>query len=271
MRRRHRRYLISPLLSRRPRQALAVPPSEPDPDFAQAPSTPPETPAAFPGNEPPRPEDFLPSPPKPRGPLSRMPDADGTHPALIAFTFFALASLSYWRDGDASPLPVSGVAVFRDHEYWRLFTALFTHSDMGHLLANAPLFLIFGWFLRSFFGRVTFPLAAFCIGVASNLVTVYFYAPATQLVGASGMLYGMAALWLVLYIRFDTDHTVWMRFFRALAFSIAVLFPTTFEPTTSYLAHASGFVIGVVTGLGMSPFLRVRDPRQSQESKASKA
>jgi rhomboid protease GluP len=209
----------------------------------------------------PSPEDFLPSPKKQRGPLSEKPTVESARPALTAFIFFFIASYFYWQDLGDSRLWVSGKSIFVDHEYWRLFTALFTHADLGHLLANTPLFLIFGWFLHYFFGWLVFPITAFLIGIGSNLITIYFYNPQTHLIGASGMLYGMVSLWLVLYIRFETDYTVWMRFFRALAFSLAVLFPTTFQPTTSYLAHAAGFFLGLLAGCLLIPFVKVRDKR----------
>jgi membrane associated rhomboid family serine protease len=90
------------------------------------------------------------------------------------------------------------------------------------------------------------------------MVTLYFYADSTRLLGASGMIYGMVALWLVLYIHRDTDHSLMMRLFRATGFALIMLFPETYNPSTSYLAHASGFVIGIITGLLVLPFTRVR-------------
>jgi rhomboid protease GluP len=205
-------------------------------------------------------DDFAPSPPRPRSPLSRFPKGDALRPALLCFMLFFVASVRTWTSPEASGLWVSGESIFVRHEYYRLVTALFAHSDIGHLLSNAPLFLIFGWFLRAFFGLRVFPWATIAIGALSNLATVWLYEPDVQLLGASGMLYGMVALWLVLYVRFETQHTVPMRIFRALAVSLLMLFPTTFQQTTSYLAHATGFAIGLVFGYAMAPFLSVRSP-----------
>jgi membrane associated rhomboid family serine protease len=205
-------------------------------------------------------EDFAPSPPRPKSPLSQFPKADSLRPALVCFALFFVASLRTWTAPDADGLWVSGESIFVRHEYWRLLSALFAHSDIGHLLSNAPLFLIFGWFLRAFFGLRVFPAATLAIGALSNLATVYYYEPQVHLLGASGMLYGMVALWLVLYVRFETQHSVPMRIFRAMAVSLLMLFPTTFQPTTSYMAHAAGFAIGLVFGYAMAPFLSVRSP-----------
>lgn len=206
-------------------------------------------------------EDFIPSPPKPLSPLSRVPAPASFRPALLCFVLFFVASGIYWNTPSRGGW-ASGEDVFQRGETWRLLTALFTHSDMGHLLSNTPLFLIFGWYLFEFFGAAAFPLGALLIGVLSNAVTVYLYNPSTHLVGASGMLYGMIALWLVLYVHFESVYTVPMRIFRAITVSLVLLFPTTFQENTSYLAHASGFGIGLIVGFGLSRVLRLREPSQ---------
>lgn len=204
--------------------------------------------------------DFIPAPVKQKSPLNRVPGPGTARPALLMFVLFWVASLTYWFGGRGVGGWVSGEAVFQKGEYWRLFTALFTHSDVGHLLSNTPLFLIFGWFLGAFFGPVVFPATVILVGAASNLATVYMYDPGTHLVGASGMLYGMIALWLVLYVHFDTDYSITMRIFRALGVSLLMLFPTTFQETTSYQAHAWGFLFGGVAGLLLCPFVKVIEP-----------
>lgn len=202
-------------------------------------------------------EEFAPSPPKPPGPLTRFPSKQAMTPALVCFALFWLASLYEWSPRSRYGLAASGDEVFRKGEYWRLVTALFTHSNVEHLLSNTPLFLIFGWFLYAFFGRLAFPFGALLVGVLSNLWTIYVYPPRMSLVGASGMLYGMIALWLVLYVHFETEYKVSMRIFRAIAVSLLLLFPTTFQQTTSYMAHATGFFLGLVVGVALCPFVRL--------------
>jgi membrane associated rhomboid family serine protease len=205
----------------------------------------------------PSPDDFAPSAPRPVSPLSGMPPRRAARPAIAGFLLFFAVSLPYWRWGDSAGFWASREAVFGQHQWWRLLTALFTHANVEHVLSNAPLFLIFGWFLYAYFGFRAFPLASLVVGVLSNAATLYFYPPQTTLVGASGMLYGMVALWLVLYVRFETAFSVPMRIFRAIGVSILLLFPTTFQASTSYLAHATGFVIGVAVGFAMLPFARL--------------
>ena len=200
--------------------------------------------------------DFLPSPPPPPSPLARWPAPSRARPALIGFALFWTVSLADWRGG--FNLSVSGDAVFARHEVWRLITALFAHSSPGHLLANSPLFLIFGWFLADHFGYAVFPCGALAIGMLSNLATIAFYDPRAELLGASGMLYGMVALWLLCYVRFETNLRFGKKLLRATGTSLVLLFPTTFEPRTSYLAHGFGFGFGLLVGALLLPFLRRR-------------
>lgn len=209
----------------------------------------------------PAPEDFIPEPPRPPGPLARFPSPLHAIPALAIFLVFCLATAIYNNYPEGEQLWLSGEALFMRHEYWRLLTALLTHRDMAHLLANALIFLGFGWMLKAYFGPMVFPVASLVTGLISNLATVYAYHPGIRLIGASGMNYGMAALWLILYIRHDTDHRLPVRIFRAAGFALIILFPTTFDPAVSYLAHAVGFASGIVIGLAILPGVSVRDPK----------
>src|SRR5262245_21425356 len=72
-------------------------------------------------------EDFAPSPPRPRSPLSRWPDPRSARPALFCFALFWLASVHDWRlasdGGSGMGLWASGDTVFNRHQYWRLVTA----------------------------------------------------------------------------------------------------------------------------------------------------
>ena len=203
-------------------------------------------------------DDFLPTPAKPFSALATKPPAIFlTIPVFMAL-LFVVTSIAYWQEPRTYDFWVSKKAVITDGQYWRLFTALFTHSDLVHLLSNLPLFLIFGWYLRSFFGLRMFPIVALLAGIASNFLTVIFYEENTRLVGASGMLYAMVALWLLYYVRFETVYKFWNKVMRATAFALVLLFPTTFQENVSYLAHFWGFVSGLVLGALFLPITEIQ-------------
>jgi rhomboid protease GluP len=209
----------------------------------------------------PGPEEFGEGPERPLGPLAHFPSPRHALPALMLFIIFYLATVVYNRYPEGEYLWLSSDALFNRHEYWRLITSLLTHADLAHLLSNALIFLIFGWMLKAYFGMISFPIASLVVGVITNLITIAVYEPGIKLLGASGMAYGMVSLWLVFYIRHDTDHAVPVRIFRAIGFALVMMFPTTFDPQVSYLAHAVGFITGMALGLLLLPIISVHDPK----------
>ncbi|MEZ4744185.1 MAG: rhomboid family intramembrane serine protease [Bdellovibrionota bacterium] len=199
---------------------------------------------------------------KEKGPLDHMPNFSSAFPALLLFSLFGVASTMFWNHPLGQFLWLNRQSIIIEHEYWRLLTSLFVHADWLHLLSNTPLFLIFGWFLHAFFGAAIFPILALLTGILSNYMTIIYMPLTTKLIGASGMLYGMVALWLVLFIKFDVQHNPSIRVARAVAFCLIVLAPTTYQPQTSYLAHAFGFLIGSLFGFTSSFFVRPKTPKK---------
>jgi rhomboid protease GluP len=182
-------------------------------------------------------------------------------PAASIYLLCFIVSFASWRYSELSgQFSVSQNQVFLDGEYWRLFTALFAHSDIVHLLSNGPLLVIFGWLLRAFFGLGVFPILAVLVGAITNLAVIRQYPPDVHLLGASGMVYAMAGMWLTFYLKFEQGYSFNMRLVRVVGFILIVLFPTTFQPTTSYLAHTLGFVFGMIAAglLVLNPWFRDR-------------
>lgn len=211
------------------------------------------------GEEPfelPDPEDFIPADRIAPSGFELMPVPGSAWLANIALASMVFACMINWSWSGKTmpPMVASGAAVFQKQEYWRLFTALLGHGDVMHLLHNAPIFWFFAWILNAYFGLWVAGFLTLIVGLASNAVTLWSYEPNTQLLGASGMIYGMVAMWLVLYIRFDRKGWWVKRVVRSLGFSLLVLFPQTYEVNTSYMAHASGFLIGIVLAVLWMPF-----------------
>lgn len=170
-------------------------------------------------------------------------------PILIGLVCLGV-SLVFWFSPHYSDfLWASRDAIFKSGEYWRLLTSLFAHADGLHLLSNLPLLLIFGWLLRSHFGLLSFPIAGVLDGVLSNALTLYFYPGPVRLIGASGMVYGAVAMWLTFYMKYEVRHRFRAKLLRTVGVFMVLLFPTVYEPTTSYLAHAFGFAFGIVVAL----------------------
>ena len=205
--------------------------------------------------------DFLPTPKRPPFGFERMPGGVSLWPGAVFFALMTAASLLSWSDPEGfSWFDVSKVSITQSHEYWRLFTAILGHGDFMHLLHNLPVYLFFAWILQGYFGLLASVVLPLTIGIISNGLTVYFYDDHVRLLGASGMIFGMVALWLVLYVRFDRGNWWVKRVMRAVGFSLMVLFPQTYDPKVSYLAHFTGFICGIVLGFAFMPVFKRRAP-----------
>lgn len=208
-------------------------------------------------------------PPRPRGPLGRLPSSRHALPAVLMLFLFFLSSVLARKYDAVGMLSVSGHDLFVAHEFWRCATALAIHADLQHLLANGLLFVLFGWMLHSYFGAAIFPGLSALAGIATNLIVTLLYDPAVSVIGASGMTHAMVAIWIVLYLKYDIDRTLPQRLFRAIGFVLVMLAPSAIDRHVSYLSHAVGFAAGLAMSLALLPLIRVRihvsDGRQGSE------
>ena len=185
--------------------------------------------------------------------LSQRPSPlTGVKAAFITFVLVLGAILHSQNLFSAAEwMPASREAVFHQGEIFRLWTTLFAHGDMGHLLSNLMLFFILGYFVLGYFGSVVFPLAAFAFGGLTNFLVLLTYKPEIQLIGASGVVYWLGGVWLTLYFFLDLKRKIHQRALRALGVALTIFMPTTaFDPAVSYRAHLVGFLLGVLFALG---------------------
>ncbi|MNJ91388.1 Rhomboid family protein [compost metagenome] len=183
--------------------------------------------------------------------LTRKPSAQAWMWATWSVLFLILGSAMYWHNlwSAADWMPASQITVFEKGQWWRLWTTLFAHGDLGHLLSNSFLFFIFGYFLSGYFGAFVFPLAALALGGLTNAFVLLTYEPHIRLIGVSGVVYWMGGVWLVLYFLLDQQRTHFQRTLRALGVALGVFMPSTaFDPQVSYQAHLVGFILGLAFG-----------------------
>lgn len=146
------------------------------------------------------------------------------------------------------PLSASRYLVFEKNQYWRLWTALFAHSNLGHLFGNLFLFVPFAFLLMGYYSLWLFPVSGFFVGGIINALVLQTMPETTELLGISGVVNWMGAVWLVLFFLIDRRST-WRRRFAVVLFSSVVLFaPQGYEQNISYLSHLLGYLFGMFTG-----------------------
>ena len=184
--------------------------------------------------------------------------------ASLNVFIICLGTIFYWMGPDAwtQLLPSVNAEVFQHGQWWRIFTAIFVHADLEHLLSNMLMLWIFIFFVYGYFGARIFYFAFFLAGLA-NAFAIATYKPDVELIGASGLVYLLGGLWLVLYFFIQRQYSVLHRFLRVFGIALVLFSPSSFIPSTSYRTHAIGFFMGIV--LGVFYFYKNKEKIRSHE------
>lgn len=187
-------------------------------------------------------------------------DEGGFKSTLLLVTFLSIGSAIFLNDlfGLAPLMPASFENVVLKGEYYRLWTALFAHGDLAHILSNLFLFVPFAFYLSRYFSLWLFPLIGFFLGGLINLLVVYYLGGRISIIGVSGVVYWMGATWMTLSFFIDRRESLTARFIKVSGVSLVLFFPTTFLPEVSYFSHFLGYVTGILTGCFVYAVFRKR-------------
>jgi rhomboid protease GluP len=126
--------------------------------------------------------------------------------------------------------------------YWQLFTSMFVHLNLLHLLGNLFFLLIFGLRAEEVFSLWEYLTVYFLSGLTGNLLTLLL-GPWTVSVGASGSIFGMFGA-VVMYLRMSFGQSV----MGALMFSFLLLLMTGGNEQVNILGHFGGLITGLFIG-----------------------
>lgn len=90
-------------------------------------------------------------------------------------------------------------AIF-DGEIWRLFTAMFIHDGVIHLLFNMSTFCIIAFSLEIFLNKPLIFGIYFACGIAASIISTIFIPDNVVSVGASGAIFGLYGFTFVFFI-----------------------------------------------------------------------
>ena len=96
--------------------------------------------------------------------------------------------------GDYGSWPV---AIARDGQHWRLFTAMFLHLTPLHLLFNMYVLFVVGRQLELIFGHVRYLALYLIAGLGGSVASYLFSDPNSVSAGASGAIFGLMAALVV--------------------------------------------------------------------------
>ncbi len=178
--------------------------------------------------------------------------------ALIALNLLVFLVLCFPHPRE--PVMVS-YALTPDHLRWpQLFTALFLHANLMHVLGNMLFLWIFGRRVEERMGHVGYAFFYIVCGMAAwflHIVTTD--APEIPALGASGAVSGAIGAYLVLHPRARIKVFIWFYFFADVILVPAFLwiglwileqvyFASLGLGGVAYTAHLGGFAAGAALG-----------------------
>jgi membrane associated rhomboid family serine protease len=186
-------------------------------------------------------------------------------PVVVIFILLNIAAfcIELWRGALTNPITLHRLgaldffAVISKGEFWRLFTALFLHYNLLHLVFNLFALYVLGPPLERTIGAVRFAACYLIAGVGSTggvvLLTLLKIVRPAELVGASGCIMGIVGAWAGFLLRHRHAWQAKQRLLNILLIiAIQILFDIS-TPQVSTSAHLCGLVTGFVIGLAIAP------------------
>ncbi|MEM3507127.1 MAG: rhomboid family intramembrane serine protease [Candidatus Bathyarchaeia archaeon] len=125
--------------------------------------------------------------------------------------------------------------------HWQLFTSMFIHVNIIHLLGNMLFLLIFGLKAEELFSKKLYLGIYFSSGLLGNLLSLLM-GPYTISAGASGAIFGLFGA-CVTYMRKTAKQSI----LGALIYSF-YLFIITMGANVNFLSHFGGLIAGLTIG-----------------------
>ncbi|HVP93138.1 MAG TPA: rhomboid family intramembrane serine protease [Acidobacteriota bacterium] len=144
--------------------------------------------------------------------------------------------------------------------YWQLFTSMFIHVNIVHLLGNMLFLLIFGLRAEEVFSVQEYFLIYLLSGLAGNLLTLLTGPSTIPSAGASGAIFGLFGACVIYFRRAFGQSIV-----TALLYAFFLLIINS-GPGVNVLAHFGGLAAGLLMGYGIAVARRARVKHQYRYS-----
>ncbi|MDR6905818.1 membrane associated rhomboid family serine protease [Agromyces sp. 3263] len=183
---------------------------------------------------------------------TRVRSAAGRGAPVVTYSLIGITALVYllqWIPGLGVTNALFFSPVFMTEvlpEPWRAITSVFLHSTslFVHIILNMYTLWIFGRLLEPMLGRVRFLALYLISGLAGSVGVVVFAAPTTQVLGASGAIFGLMGAFVVIQRRLGGNMT---QLYILLAINLAIGFIP--GANISWQAHLGGLIGGALVGL----------------------
>lgn len=144
-----------------------------------------------------------------------------------------------------------------DSNYWAIFTAMFVHANLLHILANMLTLYFFGTFCLQLIDDKWFWVVYLIGGIFGNILFLLIGPTYSAAVGASGAIFAIGGFIATMrpnqkvYLYFLIPMPLWVGI--GLGFALTVIIPGV-----AWQAHLGGLIVGLIAGF----FFRQRERRR---------
>lgn len=188
---------------------------------------------------------------------------------FCGFWVLVLMAVFYWQGEDSTLVDraaSSSIGLFGRGEWWRPFTGLFLHADVGHLVGNLVGGAVFGTLVARLIGPLPGWILILVSGTLGNLITSALTYPqpfssigaSTAVFAALGILSGVG---IAETLR-ERARLPWLRILAPVFAGIILLgwLGGGNNPQTDVLGHVFGFSSGLAVGAAAGAIETKRTP-----------
>lgn len=138
----------------------------------------------------------------------------------------------------------NAVAYTKAGEYFRLFTTIFLHAGIIHLICNMYSLYVLGPQIESFYGKLKYLIIFILSGISGSLLSTAFAGSNTLSVGASGAIFGLlgAILYFGYHYRVYLGNVLKSQIIPLIVINLAIGF---FLTGIDNFAHIGGLIGGI--------------------------
>lgn len=135
-------------------------------------------------------------------------------------------------------------------ELYRLFTSIFLHAGLFHLLCNMYSLYVIGPQLESFYGKTKFLIIYILSGIIGNLLSIIFLGDSYVSVGASGAIFGLlgSLLYFGYHYRIYLSSVIKSQIIPLILLNLLIGFAVV---GINNFAHVGGLIGGILVSIAV--------------------
>ena len=148
-------------------------------------------------------------------------------------------------------LAVNVQAISEDGEFYRFFTAMFTHFGLAHLFGNMVILIALGARVENLLGKFEYLVAYIVTGLTSSVVS-YFECLAhgtyDYAAGASGAIFGLLGILVAIAVK-NKGRVKDLSLMNMIILLVLTIVNGQLSEGIDNVAHIAGFTAGIVVGV----------------------